>query len=49
MIFLGIGWKRKLSKLFMEFLGGKVPPKSTVFYKRLQQTVFSDGETMRSE
>ncbi|BFI76533.1 hypothetical protein YN1HA_26310 [Sulfurisphaera ohwakuensis] len=37
------------SKLFMDFLGGKVPPKSTAFYKRLQQTVFSDGETMRSE
>ena len=38
------------SKLFMEFLGGKVPPKSTVFffYKRLQKTVVSEGETMRT-
>ena len=50
-----ISWNRlegeiRDSKLFMEFLGGKVPPKSTVFffYKRLQQTVFSDGETMRT-
>ncbi|BBG27945.1 transposase [Sulfuracidifex tepidarius] len=35
------------SKMFMGFLGGKVPPKSTVFffYKKLQGTVIG-GETM---
>ncbi|WP_229570119.1 transposase [Saccharolobus caldissimus] len=37
------------SKMFMKFLGGKVPPKSTVFffYKRLQETVV-DGGKMRT-
>ncbi|BDB98074.1 hypothetical protein SACC_26420 [Saccharolobus caldissimus] len=36
--------------MFMKFLGGKVPPKSTVFffYKRLQETVVDEGETMRT-
>ncbi|QXJ31888.1 hypothetical protein J5U21_01539 [Saccharolobus shibatae] len=36
--------------MFTDFLGGKVPPKSIVFffYKRLQQTVVSEGETMRT-
>ncbi|BDB99677.1 hypothetical protein SACC_26940 [Saccharolobus caldissimus] len=35
--------------MFMKFLGGKVPPKSTVFffYKRLQETVV-DGGKMRT-
>ncbi|QPG51242.1 transposase [Saccharolobus solfataricus] len=38
------------SKRFMDFLGGKIPPKSTVFsfYKKLQQTVIQEGETMRT-
>ncbi|QXJ34161.1 hypothetical protein [Saccharolobus shibatae] len=26
----------------MKFLGSKVPPKSTVFYKRLQKTVVGE-------
>ncbi|WP_231113605.1 transposase [Sulfurisphaera ohwakuensis] len=36
------------SKMFMKFLGGKVPPKGTIFffYKRLQETVVDEGETM---
>lgn len=34
--------------MFMKFLGGKVPPKGTIFffYKRLQETVVDEGETM---
>ncbi|WP_229570302.1 hypothetical protein [Saccharolobus caldissimus] len=33
------------SKMFMKFLDGKVPPKSTVFffYERLQETVVDEG------
>ncbi|QXJ30601.1 transposase [Saccharolobus shibatae] len=38
----------RYSKMFMDFLDGKFHPRVFFFYKRLQQTVVDEGETMRT-
>ncbi len=41
-----VGGRNQGQQNVYAFLSGKVPPKSTVFYKRLQETVVDEGETM---